>query len=219
MPSRRKFSARACPAKHSDGSGRRLCRSRSKSSARAPAYATRTRACRSASAWSTKRAAPLFTIAVGVEDRRGQRAIGYGVDLLALPLVRRAPRARASPTTAPICCARWRRAGRAGARTGVPLRRGNPAAARGRARRVYARQGRRLPGRRQQDHRPCLGLRDGNRLPHAQSAGRGAFLGAGVYYGAGASEAELCGREHAVVVGAATRRLRRRSISPAMPPR
>jgi thioredoxin reductase (NADPH) len=27
------------------------------------------------------------------------------------------------------------------------------------------------------------------------------FLGAGVYYGAGASEAELCGREHVVVVG------------------
>ena len=32
--------------------------------------------------------------------------------------------------------------------------------------------------------------------------GEDKFLGAGVYYGAGASEAQLCGNEHVVMVGA-----------------
>ena len=81
----------------------------------------------------------------------------------------------------------------------LPLRRRDLAGERGRARRMHAAPDGRLPGRRHQDRRPRHDLRHRRGLsPARPRRTRSAFEGAGLFYGAGASEAALTNGQHVV---------------------
>ena len=95
-----------------------------------------------------------------------------------------------------------RRTCRACARASNEVRGRDSHSPRRRPRRVHARQGRCRPRRWDKAHFPRFRLHHGSRVPPSGAPEEDRLFGAGVYYGAGASEAKLCGNEHVVMVGA-----------------